>query len=97
MPFFTFHISPFTGFQASPFTGFYKERTNMTAKTNQLDLTPLPASSRRELRDFYQFLLSRSGQKRNNSANKYSFNDLCGKLSWKGDAVATQRSIRDEW
>jgi hypothetical protein len=28
---------------------------------------------------------------------KYDFNDLAGKLSWQGDAVATQRRLRDEW
>ena len=39
----------------------------------------------------------------NPSANKdikqniYDFSSLEGKLSWKGDAVATQRKLRDEW
>ncbi len=28
---------------------------------------------------------------------KYDFSDLAGKLTWRGDAVATQRSLRDEW
>ncbi|WP_145017648.1 hypothetical protein [Geobacter argillaceus] len=69
----------------------------MPAKANQLDLTPLPASLRREIRDFYQFLLARSGQKKSLQAPKYSFSDICGQLSWKGDAVAAQRNIRDEW
>lgn len=27
----------------------------------------------------------------------YDFSDLAGKLSWRGDAVANQRSLRDEW
>ncbi len=27
----------------------------------------------------------------------YDFSDLAGKLTWQGDAVATQRSLRDEW
>ena len=31
----------------------------MSTSTNQLDLSPLPASARREIRDFYEFLLSR--------------------------------------
>ena len=30
-------------------------------------------------------------------ARPYDFSDLAGKLSWKGDAVAMQRSLRDEW
>jgi hypothetical protein len=28
---------------------------------------------------------------------KYTFSDLAGKLEWKGDAVARQRALRDEW
>ena len=28
---------------------------------------------------------------------KYSFDDLVGRLEWGGDAVSTQRDIRDEW
>jgi hypothetical protein len=29
--------------------------------------------------------------------HNYDFSDLVGKLSWQGDAVATQRKLRDEW
>ena len=29
--------------------------------------------------------------------NNYDFSDLAGKLSWQGDAVATQRNLRNEW
>ncbi len=28
---------------------------------------------------------------------KYHFSDLAGKLEWKGNPVAQQRKIRDEW
>lgn len=28
---------------------------------------------------------------------QYDFSDLVGKLKWKGDAVAEQRRLRDEW
>jgi hypothetical protein len=28
---------------------------------------------------------------------KYDFSDLFGKLEWKGDAVAEQRKLRNEW
>ena len=31
----------------------------MPTSTNLIDLSPLPASARREIRDFYEFLLSR--------------------------------------
>ncbi len=30
------------------------------------------------------------------SDRHYDFSDLTGRLSWKGDAVAVQRSLRDE-
>jgi hypothetical protein len=72
----------------------------MPTNPKQLDLTVLSPSARREMRDFYQFLLSRqSKQPRRSSltAKSNGFTELCGKLSWKGDAVAIQRSIRDEW
>ena len=29
--------------------------------------------------------------------NSYDFSDLEGKLNWQGDAVATQKKLRDEW
>ncbi len=28
---------------------------------------------------------------------KYDFSDLVGKLKWKGDALAEQKKLRDEW
>lgn len=28
---------------------------------------------------------------------KYDFSEFVGKLQWKGDAVAEQRRLRDEW
>ena len=28
---------------------------------------------------------------------KYDFSDLVGKLTWRSDAVAMQRSLRNEW
>ena len=30
-------------------------------------------------------------------AREYDFSDLIRKLEWRGDAVATQRSLRYEW
>ena len=68
----------------------------MPTIANQLDLSPLPSASRREVRDFYQFLLSRRGKVSTTQATKFNFAELCGGLSWKGDAVEAQRSIRDE-
>ena len=68
----------------------------MPTMANQLDLSPLPPASRREVLDFYQLLLSRREKATKTQTKKFNFADLCGGLSWKGDAVATQRSIRDE-
>jgi hypothetical protein len=28
---------------------------------------------------------------------RYDFSDLVGRLSWRGDAIAVQRELRDEW
>ena len=30
-------------------------------------------------------------------AHSYSFSDLAGKLEWSGNAVRTQRDLRNEW
>lgn len=35
--------------------------------------------------------------KKRDKSRKYDFSDLAGKLEWKGDAVAEQRRLRDEW
>ncbi|MDO3377987.1 hypothetical protein [Geoalkalibacter halelectricus] len=69
----------------------------MTKATSQLDLSALPPASRRELVDFYEFLLERRTRAQKVAPPKQSFTDLCGKLTWKGDAVASQRNLRDEW
>ena len=34
---------------------------------------------------------------RASNATHYDFNDLAGKLQWRGDAVAAQRGVRDAW
>jgi hypothetical protein len=64
--------------------------------SNMLNLSQLPVPERREMRDFYQFLLTRKAATKKTDAS-YHFSDLCGTINWKGDAVATQRSLRDEW
>jgi hypothetical protein len=52
--------------------------------TDLLDLSQLPAPQRREVRDFYQFLLTRQATAGKQEAS-YRFSDLCGTMSWKGD------------
>jgi hypothetical protein len=64
--------------------------------SNLLDLSELTTPQRREVRDFFQFLLTRRAVTKKPDA-AYCFSDLCGTLKWNGDAVATQRSMRDEW
>jgi hypothetical protein len=31
------------------------------------------------------------------ATQRYDFSDLTGKLQWQGDAIAMQRTLRDEW
>jgi hypothetical protein len=72
----------------------------MPTTANHLDLSLLSPTSRREIQDFYQFLMERRGRAKKGgspAANARSYTELCGKLSWQGDAVAAQRKIRDEW
>ncbi len=72
----------------------------MGTTAKYLDISVLPPASRREVLDFYQFLLARNKKAKPakpKQVEKGSFSGLCGKLSWKGDAVAAQRRIRDEW
>lgn len=72
----------------------------MSTTADQLDLSLLPPAARREIRDFYQFLIERRGSTKKTGpkpANRGSYAEFCGKLTWKGDAVAAQRKIRDEW
>ena len=33
----------------------------------------------------------------NGRANRYDYSDLAGRLQWRGDAVAEQRRLRNEW
>jgi len=42
-------------------------------------------------------VIQRAGGKVGAPAAGYDFSDLTGHLQWQGDAIATQRSLRDEW
>jgi hypothetical protein len=33
----------------------------------------------------------------NNDLKKYDFTELFGQLEWKGDSLAEQKKLRDEW
>lgn len=36
-------------------------------------------------------------EEQNEAPKKYDFSKFVGKLEWKGDALAEQRKLRDEW
>lgn len=40
---------------------------------------------------------SRLGELEGVDKVRYDFSDLVGRLTWRGDAVAVQRALRDEW
>jgi hypothetical protein len=44
-----------------------------------------------------QQMLSSHFPKANASQSKYDFSDLAGRLTWRGNAVAVQKELRDEW
>ncbi len=58
-----------------------------------------PEARQREALDFVNYLSYLLGQQQiaMTEAQKYTFSDIAGKLTWRGDAVAVQREIRDEW
>ena len=68
----------------------------LRSANNLLDLSELPSTQRREVRDFFQFLLTHRTTTNKTEAS-YQFTDLCGTLNWTGDAIAAQRRLRDEW
>ena len=49
-----------------------------------------------ELREVTRWLQEREGGG-NGRAQRYDFSDLTGRLQWRGDAVAEQRRLRNEW
>ena len=59
----------------------------------------LPETEQKEALNFVDYLLyllnrAPSGM---DKVKKYTFSDIAGKLTWRGDAVAVQRKMRDEW
>lgn len=59
----------------------------------------LPESKQRDALTFVNYLSYMLGRQQAERAGfqKYRFSDIAGKLTWRGDAVAVQRAIRDEW
>ena len=47
--------------------------------------------------DYVKVVSPKTTRPKNLREPKYDFSDLVGRLQWKGDAVAEQRSLRDEW
>ncbi len=57
----------------------------------------LPDDKKQEALNFINYLLWRQQHGGNEQTVKYDFSDIAGKLTWRGDAVAVQREMRDEW
>lgn len=49
-----------------------------------------------ELAEVTHWLQAR-GAGGNGRAHQYDYSDLAGRLQWRGDAVAEQRRLRNEW
>lgn len=47
--------------------------------------------------DYVKIVQAPAAPAKNGWQPKYDFSDLAGKLQWRGDAVAEQRRLRDEW
>jgi hypothetical protein len=58
---------------------------------------PLVVDIPDEYRDKKVEVIVRPLQEENGGQKKYDFSKFFGKLEWKGDAVAEQRKLRDEW
>lgn len=47
--------------------------------------------------DYVKIISEPTHQIKNAPKPTYDFSDLSGKLQWKGDAVAEQQMLRNEW
>lgn len=56
----------------------------------------LPPDKQAEVVDFVDFLVGKSGLE-SLAGGLPPIDDLVGALGWPGDAVASQRMMRDEW
>lgn len=50
-----------------------------------------------DLKTVLTFIETLLEQKNQTQPAKYDFSSVAGSLTWQGDAVATQRALRDEW
>lgn len=58
---------------------------------------PLIVDIPNEYKDKKVEVIVRQLQEPEGPQKKYDFSKFVGKLEWKGDAVAEQRKLRDEW
>jgi hypothetical protein len=63
------------------------------SKLKWLDTPPQMQAHQRVVVTFADVQANRNQATR----SKYDFSDLVGRLKWRGDAVAEQRSLRNEW
>ena len=64
-----------------------------------LKFESLPQTIQRRLVEEIDLLFARysAQSKVQKSKKKYDFTDLTGKLQWRGNAVAAQKQLRNEW
>ena len=74
----------------------------MSGATLVKEIERLDEAQRNTVSLFVRFLLSQKSPAASSEAaggkpRKYDFSDLIGKVTFEGDPVAYQRSLRDEW
>ena len=62
------------------------------SSASEVILAALRLLKEREILEIVNPLASEVKQK-----SSYDFSDLVGRLTWRGDAVTMQRTLRDEW
>ncbi len=57
----------------------------------------LSDNKKREALNFINYLRWQQKHTEKRQSAEYDFADIAGKVAWRGDAVAVQREMRDEW
>ena len=65
------------------------------SKVEQIE-AEIATLSAEELREVTHWLQEREAGG-NGRGQRYDFSDLTGRLQWRGDAIAEQRRLRNEW
>jgi len=76
---------------------FIGQEVAMLSKQVEQAIENLRDDEKRQAIEFINYLLWRQKHAEKRQPTKYDFTDIAGKLTWRGDAVAVQREMRDEW